>query len=175
MRHTAVAARSYDGRRRFEIMLCPPCLHGIVAVLLISVNWFVSAVPSGFIVDVVSHQNAITGTFAPNPRNNWQPMLMLVSKEGKVSLLEDPDNSDDYSVILDLDGKMCTNRERGLQTIAVHPQFEENRFVYLYYNMFREGCLDDDSDGGPWNVLARFVMDEQTLQLDYDSREEIWR
>ncbi len=146
-----------------------------VAVLLISLNNFVSAVPSGFIVDSVSDQNAISGTFAPNPRNNWLPMLMLVSKEGTVSVLENPDDSQDFTVILDLDGKMCTNTERGLQTIAVHPQFEENRYVYLYYNKFKEGCLDDDSDDGPWNVLARFVMDAETLELDYDSREEIWR
>jgi glucose/arabinose dehydrogenase len=150
--------------------------YSAVAVLLLtSMNCLVSAVPSGFIVDVVSSQNAISGTFAPNPRNNWQPMLMLVSKEGKVTVLEDPDNSDEFTVIIDLDGKMCTNTERGLQTIAVHPQFEENRFVYLYYNLYKDECLDDDSNDGPWNVLSRFVMDDETLELDYDSREEIWR
>ena len=77
--------------------------------------------------------------------------------------------------ILDLDGKMCTSRERGLQTIAVHPNFSENRYIYLYYNLFREGCLADDSQDGPWNVLARFQMDPETLMLDYDQREVLWR
>jgi Glucose / Sorbosone dehydrogenase len=147
----------------------------VLLPLLVSVQFFASAVPSGFIAEVVTSQRAISGTFAPNPRNNWQPMLMLVSKEGQVSVVENPDDSPEAMVVLDLDGKMCTNTERGLQTIALHPKFEENLYVYLYYTKFKKDCLDDESDDGPWNVLERFVMSAKTLELDYDSREQIWR
>ena len=102
-------------------------------------------------------------------------MLLLVNKDGTVSVLEDPDNSSDSTEILKLKKKMCTNVERGLQSIAVHPDFEENRFIYLYYNKHKEGCLADQSENGPWNVVSRFVMDPVTLKLDYNEREEIWR
>lgn len=144
---------------------------------VISVSFLaVDALPSGFIAEVVTSVNAVTGTFAPNPRNNQRPMLLLVHKDGVVTVVEDPDNSPDNFEILDLDGKMCTDTERGLQTIAVHPKFGiDNHFIYLYYNKFREDCLADDSDNGPWNVVDRFDMDPETLLLDFELREEIWR
>lgn len=137
----------------------------------------IEALPSGFIAEVVTSQSAITGTFAPNPRNDQKPMLLLVHKKGIVSVVEDPDNSPDSILILDLDGKMCTDTERGLQTLAIHPKFgTDNHYIYLYYNKFREDCLADKSaDGGPWNVVERFEMDTATLLLDYDTRKEIWR
>ena len=102
-------------------------------------------------------------------------MLMLVNKDGTVSVLEDPDKSSDSMVILKLKDKMCTDVERGLQSIAVHPVFEENLYIYLYYNKYKEGCLADDSENGPWNVISRFIMDPDTLKLNYSEREEIWR
>lgn len=134
-----------------------------------------SALPSGFIAEVVSSLDSVTGTFAPNPRNDGKPMLLLVARAGWVSVVENPDASSDSFIVLDLADKMCTNTERGLQTIAVHPNFETNLYIYVFYNKFKEGCLADDSEDGPWNVVERFVMDPDTLMLDYDTREEIWR
>jgi hypothetical protein len=93
-----------------------------------------------------------------------------------VVVVEDPDNSPDNHEILDLHGKMCTDTERGLQTIAVHPQFGvDNLFIYLFYTNFREDCLADNSDNGPWNVVDRFEMNPETLLLDFEFRKEIWR
>lgn len=123
----------------------------------------------------VTSKNAILGVFAKNPRNDWKPMLLLVNKDGTVSVLEDPDDSSDSTEILQIEKEMCTNVERGLQSIAVHPDFEENRFIYLYYNKYKEDCLADDSENGPWNVVSRFVMDPESLKLDFSEREEIWR
>lgn len=137
---------------------------------------FVDGLPPGFIAEVVTSINAVTGAFAPNPRKEQKPMLLLVHKDGEVSVLEDPDNSPESFQILDLDGRMCTDTERGLQTIAVHPKFgTDNHYIYLFYNRFREDCLADKSDGGPWNVVDRFEMDPETLLLDFERREEIWR
>ena len=101
--------------------------------------------------------------------------MLLINKDGKVSVLEDPDESSDSTEILKLEDKMCTNVERGLQSIAIHPDFEENRYIYLYYTKHNEDCLADDSEDGPWNVVSRFVMDAETLKLDYGDRERIWR
>jgi hypothetical protein len=73
---------------------------------------------------------------------------------------------------------MCTDGERGLQNVAIHPNFKENRYVYLFYTKFKEGCLRDKNEPGsahPYNVVARFTMDPDSFMLDFDSREEIWR
>uniref|UniRef100_A0A7S4AAF2 PKD domain-containing protein n=2 Tax=Pseudo-nitzschia australis TaxID=44445 RepID=A0A7S4AAF2_9STRA len=134
-----------------------------------------NSLPSGFIAEPVTSKKAVSGVFAKNPRNDWKPMLLLVNKSGKVRVLEDPDESSDTTDILDIEDKMCTNVERGLQSIAVHPEFEENRYIYLYYTKHKEDCLADDSDNSPWNVVSRFVMDPETLMLDYAQREDIWR
>eukprot|EP00529_Nitzschia_sp_RCC80_P000751 CAMPEP_0113490068 /NCGR_PEP_ID=MMETSP0014_2-20120614/26853_1 /TAXON_ID=2857 /ORGANISM="Nitzschia sp." /LENGTH=886 /DNA_ID=CAMNT_0000383823 /DNA_START=218 /DNA_END=2878 /DNA_ORIENTATION=+ /assembly_acc=CAM_ASM_000159 len=140
---------------------------------------YVQAQPSGFIAEPVSSTYAIAGTFMPNPRSpaedDNKQMIILVEKTGKVRVIEDPDNNSKSIEVLDLDGKMCLDTERGLQTVAIHPNFNENRWVYLYYNVFKEGCLADDSLDGPWNVIARFEMDPETLMLNYNKREEVWR
>lgn len=68
-------------------------------------------------------------------------MLIITSDSGRVRVLENPDESDETVSILDLrleDKEICTNGERGLQTLAVHPNFEENLFVYVFYTSYRE-------------------------------------
>lgn len=144
-------------------------------LLLLLLSDLVTPLPLGFIAEVVTSTSAVSGVFAPNPRMNGKPMLILISKEGKVSVLEDPDESPSSQTILDLSGNMCTETERGLHSITVHPDFESNPYVYLYYTKYKEGCLADDSENGPWNILTRFKMNNESLVLDYDSREEIWR
>jgi glucose/arabinose dehydrogenase len=99
-------------------------------------------------------------------------MLLLASKNGEISVLENPDESDETQIILTLgDDEMCINGERGLQSVVVHPNFSQNHYVYVFYAKFREGCLEGQNVG-PWNVVARFKMDPETLQLD--TKEEVW-
>jgi hypothetical protein len=63
-------------------------------------------------------------TFAPNPRNNQRkPMLILVHQSDVVSLLENPDDSPESTDILDIGDLMCTDKERGLQLVAI--QFKD--------------------------------------------------
>ena len=121
--------------------------------------------------------STVSGAFATNPKTG-DPLLLLVSKRGKVQAIENPERFSRGIEILDIGDKICTNGERGLQNIAIHPNFSENRFVYLFYTKFKEGCLEDETEPGekhPYNVVARFTMDQETLMIDYDSREEIWR
>ena len=68
-------------------------------------------------------------------------MLIIASDSGTVRVLENPDESDQTITILDLrlDNKeICTNGERGLQSVEIHPDFEENLFVYVFYSSYRE-------------------------------------
>lgn len=162
----------------------------------VSVSWvfllslfrhdFASALPSGFIAEVVTDEiRAIKGIFAPNPRNDGWPMLLLLSKQGQISALENPDESPEPTLIVDLADYICTDQERGLHNLLVMEQEEAHAFngtngtvvtttryvvyAYIYYTTNDGGCEE------PWNVLDRFIMDRNTLQLDYESRKEIWR
>ena len=149
----------------------------ILLLILVSSTIIVDSLPDGFVAEVVTNAPAVSGIFAPNPRNDDKPMLMLVSKRGLVSVVENPDESPDSIEILDLGtgNRLCTNGERGLQSITIHPNFTDNLFVYLFYTRYSQGCPADSEDGEMWNVVERFVMNSSTLQLDYDTREPIWR
>jgi len=137
----------------------------------------VYSLPAGFVKELIINTPAVTGTWVSNPRQDKKPMLILASKTGKIKALENPDESDKIITILDLrfDNKdLCTNGERGIQGITAHPNFEENLLVYIFYPVYVEGC-PEKTDDAPWNIVARFRMDPETLELDPDSKEEIWR
>jgi glucose/arabinose dehydrogenase len=158
----------------------------MLVALLISV---VQALPEGFVSEVVNPRTkAVTGVFAPNVRRkDHRPMMIVVSKPGRVRVLENPENfndenddgedvytnkeNDGSNVILDLSpgekdsNRICDNGERGLTSIAVHPDFLETRWVYLYYTRWREGCKED-AVSGPQNVLVRYTMNATTLLLE---------
>ena len=128
------------------------------------------ALPDGFIDEGVVARNAIlTGAFAPNPRRkDGSHMLLLSSKNGEVYVVEDPDNSGDDQNVLSLDGKICTNGERGLQSMLPHPNFIENGYIYMYYSSWVNDCPEDAKTGPP-NHLSRFTMNKDTLMIDIDS------
>jgi glucose/arabinose dehydrogenase len=137
----------------------------------------VHGLPQGFISEIVSSRTkAITGLFVPNPRRDDSvQMLLVASKNGEVKVLENPDElgsttleEDSKTVILDLseDYIMCTNGERGIQSLIVHPDFGyDNLWVYIYYNQYADGCLEDKNNG-PRNILVRYTMNKETLQLE---------
>jgi hypothetical protein len=132
------------------------------------------SVAEGFIDEVVTSTKAVSGTFAPNPRQDNKPMMILNDKTGRVQVLENPDDSPEAIEILDLQSAVCTNGERGLQSIIPHPEFSDNRWMYAFYTKYREDCLEDPILG-PWNVVVRFTMDAATLELDVNEAVEIWR
>ena len=130
-------------------------------------------VQDGFIDEIVTTVKAMSGGFAPNPRNGGKPMMILNAKNGQVSVVENPDDSDESMQVLDINDYICTNGERGLHTVIAHPKFMENNWVYAFYTEFKDGCLED-ATRGPSNVVMRFTMDPTTLMIDYESRKEIW-
>jgi glucose/arabinose dehydrogenase/PKD repeat protein len=140
----------------------------LLAVIFLDTWRYCFAVPNGFVEEGLVDLKAITGAFAPNPRNGGKPMLLLSSKEGMINVLEDPDNSDNSFQIADMSSILCTDGERGLQTILPHPNFSSNRFIFMYYNR-KTGNCDEDATSGPSNRLSRFTMSASTLQIDLSS------
>lgn len=76
-------------------------------------------------------------------------MLIIASDSGRMRALENPDESDEIVEILNLrleENEICTNGERGLQSLAIHPNFQEKLFVYIFYMSYREvRMMDADS------------------------------
>jgi glucose/arabinose dehydrogenase len=137
-----------------------------VLMLLLIQAPAVTALPVGFVDEgVLSRDAIITGAFAPNPRNGNKPMLLLSTKEAQIYAVEDPDHSEDNVVVADLKALLCTNGERGLQSIVPHPNFKENQFIYLFYSKAVQDCPESAVTGPP-NRVSRFVMDPETLAID---------
>ena len=101
----------------------------------------VHPLPDGFVKEFVSNRSGVSGKFASNPRKNGTPMLLIASDSGTVRALENPDEADEAITMLDLrfeDNEICTNGERGLQSVAIDPNFDENYFIYVFYTSYRE-------------------------------------
>eukprot|EP00536_Pseudo-nitzschia_multiseries_P018304 jgi/Psemu1/55010/gm1.55010_g len=126
----------------------------------------------GFIEELVASQRAFTGAFVPNPQNpdTKPPMLLLSMKRGMVHVMRNPDESTETEQILDLEHQLCTNGERGMQSIVPHPNFVENFWLYIYYTAHSEECLEDEVFG-PKNRLSRFTMDPQSLRIMNETEE----
>ena len=136
--------------------------------LLLGFVTLAHCVPSGFVAEAITDIKSITGAFAPNPRKNWKPMLLLSTKNGEIFVLEDPDNSDDSFVVADFESRICHDGERGLQSIRPHPNFKSNRYIYMFYASIRNGCVQSLTEG-PRNRLSRFTMNADTLKIDYST------
>ena len=142
----------------------------------------VQALPEGFVSETIvspSDEASTMGFFTPNLSHiDHPPMMLLMSKKsGRIRVLEnivssnDKTNStnlqeeEDGKLILDLSENICNNGNRGLFSVAIHPNFLETQWVYVYYTQWREGCLED-AMLGPQNVLVRYTMNPTTLALE---------
>jgi glucose/arabinose dehydrogenase/PKD repeat protein len=64
---------------------------------------------------------------------------------------------------LDLAPRLCTNGERGLVGLAVHPNFAVNHYVYLYYTYPKYGTCNESEIDGPVNRISRFVLPDTNV------------
>lgn len=163
--------------------------------LLLLVPAVVQGVPSGFVDELIT-KNLLkltnSGAFATT--STGDAFLFLGSKNGQVSVMVNPtddgyndesddgsdDGSDDRpsSSYLLLSLPVCTNGERGLQTVLPHPDFATNGYLYVYRTeMLDPGCALDYVDG-PQNRLSRFTVDIDSSgvpSIDGDSEISLFR
>ncbi|VEU41729.1 unnamed protein product [Pseudo-nitzschia multistriata] len=147
--------------------------------LVVALLWPLSMVASrgtlheeGFIEELVASQRAFTGAFIPNLQgpDTLPPMLLLSMKRGLVHVMRNPDESMETEQILDLEHQLCTNGERGFQSIVPHPNFAENHWLYIFYTAYSDECLEDEVFG-PRNRLSRMLMDPKTLRIRNETEE----
>ncbi len=105
--------------------------------------------PDGFADTVVADVAAPTAlTWTPDGR------MVIASKPGRVVVRHDDGTT---ATALDISGRVCDDFERGLVGLAVDPEFEKNRFLYLYYtHEVRGSCGANGPD--PANRVSRFVL-----------------
>jgi glucose/arabinose dehydrogenase len=134
---------------------------------LLSLITNVWCLPSGFRDEGVSNQNdGITG-FSFVPKEDGDHLLLICHRSGQVVAMLDPDEPDSKTVtVLNIKNKVCTDGERGLSQIQPHPDFLNNRYVYIFYTYDKNGgCKFSDTDG-PVNVVSRFRLTEDLKMED---------
>ena len=88
--------------------------------------------------------------------------LVLEKASGQVKRVRDGD----VSTVLDL--AVNSNSERGLLSIALHPKFKKNGWVYLFWSQSRTGADTTTGDGVRLmaNRIDRFEWDHGRLEFD---------
>ena len=143
---------------------------------LILLVWFVlvsstTALPLGFVDEgVTTYPFVMSAVIVPNPKPdmNGKPMMIIAKKDGMLDVMEDPDNSEVWTNILNITAFVCENGPRGIQTIVADPDFLQHPYIYVYYTRYINGC-PTDAVTGPSNRLARFTLDTNTLLIDIAS------
>jgi glucose/arabinose dehydrogenase len=103
--------------------------RGAVAAVAACISLYgVEAVPDGFNEREIVKGGRITDiVFLPNDD------MMVTVKNGFVNVYS-PDEGYGYGdkvEALDIESRVCENGERGLGGIQIHPNFEENNWVYV--------------------------------------------
>jgi glucose/arabinose dehydrogenase/PKD repeat protein len=138
----------------------------LLAILaLSSVRESAAALPPDFTDTLVTPVPSPTAlAFLPDGR------LLITEQGGRVRILKS--NALLGTPALVLGGRVCANSERGLLGVAVDPEFEQNRFVYLYYTYARFGVCPEGEPANPENPnnrLSRFVLPAGSDRLQSQS------
>ena len=141
-------------------------LHGfaVLLIFLIPVKCFAQpTVPSGFedsSVAVVPYPTALA--FVPDGR------LLIAAMQGQIYVWQNGSLVPDAA--LDLAGRVCAYRERGLVGLAVDPEFTFNHFVYVSYSFDKYGTCDAELEVTPVGRVSRFQLGDDN-RIDLDSEE----
>eukprot|EP00978_Attheya_sp_CCMP212_P028431 scaffold98084_cov36-Attheya_sp.AAC.4 len=94
----------------------------------------------------------------------WTPdgRVLVATKNGIIKVYDE--NFQEIATSLDVSNVLCTDQERGLQSILIHPNFEHNKFIYVYYmHKGDDGNCNTPTNlvpakDGPSSRLSRFIL-----------------
>jgi glucose/arabinose dehydrogenase len=132
-------------------------IAGILFFLMLSCNALGSNLPLGFVeVKVAGDLDPVSMALAPDGR------LFVAEKSGRILIIENGLLKPDPFMIMEVDNF----NERGFSGIAIHPDFETQPYVYLYYTV----------PGANHNRVSRFraegdfvVPGSEEILLDLDN------
>src|SRR5262245_50627050 len=131
-----------------------PCSLGLALLVLIAAAGLPAAatVPAGFSDTLVTSLGLPTSlAFAPDGR------MFITTQGGQLRVFAD--GALVAAPALDLTPHICTDVERGLLGVAVHPQFASNHYLYLFYTFRRPDMLCV-------NRVSRFTVQENVIDPD---------
>ncbi len=128
----------------------------MIALVVLSASPASAAVPAGFEDVVVADVNGPTDL-------DWTPdgRMLVTAKNGQLWVIEN--GAVVPTPAIDLAPIMCTNGERALGSVAVHPDFDSNNYIYLYYTFNKYGTCNESEIDGPVNRLSRFELIGNTI------------
>mmetsp|Transcript_25596 Transcript_25596/g.33393 ORF Transcript_25596/g.33393 Transcript_25596/m.33393 type:complete len:186 (+) Transcript_25596:986-1543(+) len=142
-------------------------LRGVtIAAALLLVDQVSSAVPPGFQEETVLDIQNGQGTAFDLTTDHGT--LFLSYKEGKVYVYPFQEGTPGSRVLaLDIVRHVCTNGDRGIQSVTAHPNFVDNGFVYLYYT-YKAGasCGTYESSSNPVDRLSRFRLNRSNQLVE---------
>ena len=109
--------------------------------------------------------------------------MFIAQKEGQLWLVEkfQPRRTSaavnlEERLVLDLSDIMCTNGERAIGGIALHPAFPKKPWVYIYYTYDKYADCDAaaNPNTGPVNRFSRFEWDLNKEVVDRDSEKVLF-
>lgn len=130
-----------------------------------------NALPIGFVDEgVTTYPFVMSAIMVPNlkPSAKGKPMMIITRKDGMIDVLEDPDNSEVWTNILDMTAFVCENGPRGIQTVVAHPDFLNSPYIYVYYTRYIKDC-PTNAITGPSNRLSRFTLNRNSLTINMSS------
>ena len=69
--------------------------------------------------------------------------------------------------VLGITNRTCVFNERGLGAIQLHPKFDSNGWIYIYYTFPKYGnCDEENRNSGPVNRLSRWVWNADLNEID---------
>lgn len=134
-------------------------LAGVIGVSIVGGSRPARAidVPDGFGVETVASGfvKPVDIAFAPNER------IFVAEKRGRVWIIDQGVRLPDP--FIDLVGEVGDASDRGLLSIALHPEFETTPWVYLLYVVDPvPGQPDEPGDTPTFGRLVRYLVDPQT-------------
>ncbi|CAJ1966121.1 unnamed protein product [Cylindrotheca closterium] len=123
-------------------------------LLLVSLKDASAALPPNFDEKLVKSLSLLTDfVFLPDGQ------MLISEKNGKIHVMENPLSLDSgIRTVMNLEGVICNNGERGVNSMLVDPNFNSNRYVYVYYTWNKNNFCGTDSDQAPVNRLSRFTL-----------------
>jgi glucose/arabinose dehydrogenase len=117
-----------------------------------------NVVPAGFEDTTVAKAASVTDiAFTPDGR-------MLTTTQPGILSVRRPDGTVLNGAALDLRTGVCSNLDRGFQSVAVDPSFAANRYIYIYYTSSKNGtCENNVNPNGPVNRVSRFVLADNNV------------
>ena len=95
--------------------------------------------------------------------------ILIARFPGVVRLFKNGSLDPVGSPAMTISARTCSDGERGLMAIAVDPQFETNKYVYLYYTYKKDGICPTGQADHPVNRVSRFVYNTTTDKMDQAS------